>query len=109
MSYNKDGLRHPTQIFEAALWRYSVKVECSRCVNIAIFEAGSLWGLFERRGWDDSKWAAPQRFWCTKCRVKLHRKVRPKRILFVKDSPTIQVGAIPDDLTVKRALSRYRS
>jgi hypothetical protein len=109
MSYNKDGLRYPTHIFEAALWRYSVRVDCSRCSHMAIFEAGSLWGYFEKRGWEDSRWSAPQRFFCLQCWKKQRGKVRPNRISYVKAQPTIQVGTIPSDLQVKKALSRYRA
>jgi len=108
MSYNKDGLRHPTHIFEAALWRYSVRVDC-RCSHMAIFEAGSLWGYFEKRGWDDSRWDAPKRFFCLECWKKQRGKVRPRRITYVKMQPTVQIGEIPDGRTVKRALNRYRA
>jgi hypothetical protein len=109
MSYNRDGLRHPTHIFEAALWRYVVKVACSRCSHVATFEPAGLWWHFQRRGWDDWLPGANKRFWCTQCASKDRRKVRPKKLEFAEGvEPTRQLP-LPSDAEWKRALSRYRS
>lgn len=109
MSYNKGGLRYPTHIFEAALWGYTVKVECSRCPNVAVFEPQSLWNHFHRKGWEDSRRSAGQRFWCLQCHLQMRGKVRPKRVTFVHDIATRQIGDKPGEYEVKRALSRYRA
>jgi len=108
MSYNKDGLRHPTHIFEAALWGYSVQVNCGRCSHMAIFEAQNLWLHFERRGWEDSRWKALERFFCTKCMSKLRGRVRPNKMSFVKLAPTVEFGTAPLDSEVQRALKKLR-
>jgi len=107
VSFNKDGERYPTHVFEAALWRYGVKVTCS-CGHTAIFEAAGLWGLFNRKQWDDYHGELRKRMRCTEC-LKEGRKQAPQRVEFVEgEEPTIKLP-IPGDEDLKRALSRYRA
>lgn len=108
MSYNKDGLRHPTHFLEAAKWGYSVRVDCSKCSNMAIFEAQNLWAHFHKKGWDDSRWAALGHFFCTKCAAKLRGRVRPNRITYVKLAPTVDFGSAPSEYEAQKAWDRLR-
>ncbi|HEY1124752.1 MAG TPA: hypothetical protein VGE65_03900 [Sphingobium sp.] len=109
MSYNKDGLRHPSNFLDAAAWGYSIRVDCGRCSHMAIFDAPKLWWHFQRKGWEDTRWAAGVHFFCTKCAAKLRGRVRPGKISYVKLTPTVEYGVAPPQLEQKRALNRFKT
>ena len=107
MSYNRDGLRHPTHIFEAALWGYAVKVRCSRCRHVAVFDAPGLWGLCRKKGWEDSRWEVAKRLRCTQC-LQQGRKQAPRRIDFVQDAEPTIILPMPSGIDVQRELKKLR-
>lgn len=107
MSFNRDGLRHPTHFHEAALWGYSVKVGCARCGHVAIFDAPGLWGLFHSKGWEDSRWQAAKHLRCSCC-LAVGRKQPPTRIEFVEGvQPTIRLP-MPVGINVAKEIKRLR-
>jgi hypothetical protein len=104
----RDGLREATCIFEAAAWKYSVKVECGRCRQVAYFHAHGLWWRFEQKGWNDDFREAGQKLYCSACWKRTRRKVRPWLIETSNRPPTITLK-LPEEREWKRAISRYRS
>lgn len=107
MSFNHDGLRHPTHLHEAVLWRYAVKVRCKRCNHVAIFEAWGLWGWFLSKRCDDSRWQAAGRLRCVECRSR-GRKHPPPFVEFIQgEEPTISLP-MPIGVDPERELKRYR-
>jgi hypothetical protein len=105
--YSKDGLKIATCIFEAALWRYSVRVSC-RCRNTAYFEPTSLWWRFHQKRWEDAFWAAKERFVCLRCMHKTGAKVRPIGMEQSATAATITLPGFPDEREWKRMVNRFR-
>lgn len=96
MSRNRDGLREPTHISEAALWRFAVEVTCSFCAHAVTFEAAGLWWYFHRRGWDDHLGDAAKHMWCSNC-SGAERRNRPLRLAFVRTKPQRILPPPPDE------------
>lgn len=106
MSTNRDGLREATNIFEAAIWHRSVKVEC-RCGHTAYFQAHSLWWRFKKLCWSDEFRDAPGRFYCSRCMAIHRRKVWP-RLVEASTEPADITLPMPDEREWKRAIQRFR-
>lgn len=104
---SKGGLKIATCIFEAALWRYSVRVSC-RCRNTAYFEPKSLWWRFHQKGWNDAFWTAKDRFLCLRCLHKTRTKVRSVGMEQSTTEPTIRLPEWPDEREWKRAMDQFR-
>lgn len=107
MTFNRDGMRVATCVFEAACFHKSVEVRC-RCGHACYFQAHGLWWLFHRKRWSDEFRDMPERFYCARCHMTGGEKVRPIHIgaserQFQKALP------MPDDREWKRALRRFRS
>lgn len=82
MAYYRDGLKHPTHIWEAAAMHRLIRVDCRahRCANSATFDPHALWGLFHKRHWDDRYSVAQHRFWCRVCTRLAGFKVKAARM-----------------------------
>ena len=106
MSRNSDGLRVATNIFEAAVWHRSVKVEC-RCGHTAYFQAHGLWWRFTQLRWSDEFRDAPGRFYCSRCRAIHRRKARP-RLVEASTEPAEITLPMPDEREWKRAIQKFR-
>lgn len=104
--FNRDGLRVPTCVFEAACFHNSVKVLC-RCGHATFFQAHGLWWLFHRRHWSDVFRDMRERFYCSKCQVKYGKKVRPIYV-GASDQPSQKELPMPDEREWKRAVRRFR-
>lgn len=63
------GPRKPTNLFEAAAWRYSLLVICRnhQCRHVGIFNPHQLWWLFKRKGWASSLHDTQGRMKCSRC------------------------------------------
>ncbi|MEJ5978863.1 hypothetical protein WG901_19575 [Novosphingobium sp. PS1R-30] len=107
MSRNQDGLRVATNVFEAALWKNSVRAACS-CGQAACFQPHGLWNLCEKRGWSDEFRDLRPHLYCSRCWRERYRKVRPRTIEASDELPTIKLK-MPDEREWKRALSRFRA
>ncbi len=107
MSRYEDGLRMATNIFEAAAYHHTIKVECGKCRHVNYFQPHGLWWRFQRKGWDDDFRSAKDRLYCWDCWKRLKRKVRPTRIETCKNPPKLKLP-LPDEREWKRALNRYR-
>jgi hypothetical protein len=105
--YTHDGLKLPTDLFEAAAYHYTVKVMC-RCGHSATFDPHGLWWWFHRRGWDDRLRSIACRFWCRHCADRLRgARQRPTKVELVKDPPQITLP-LPDQQRWKREIQRHR-
>lgn len=108
MRWTAQGTHQPTNIFEAACFRWAVKPVCS-CGHSSAFDPHGLWWLFQKRHWDDRLAAARVRFWCRVCHARQKRKVHAVRIELVKPSATDFELPMPDEREWKRAVSRFRA
>lgn len=110
MSVWRDGLPHPTVIFEAAVWHYLVKVSCSRCPHFTLFEPPGLWWRFHKKDWNQNFSDAWARFWCSQCAIQGDLKVRPRRLEAVKWNDRLPTTKLPDpDIWAwKRATRQFR-
>lgn len=106
MARYRDGLKVATCIFEAAAWRYSVRVAC-RCGREEYFDAHGLWWKFQWKGWSDDFRDARRRFYCKACLQRHGRKVRPAVIETSRESPRY-CFPLPDEREWKRAVNRFR-
>jgi hypothetical protein len=108
VSAYRDGQRIPTDLFEAAVWFASLKVSCSRCANLALFETAGLWWHFHGKHWDDSLRGARLRFYCSRCVVAVAARVHPAPLQPVSAKPT-KLLPPPPDREWKRRLSRFKT
>lgn len=106
MARYRDGLKVATCIFEAAAWRYSVRVVC-RCGREEFFDAHGLWWKFQWKGWSDDFRDARRRFYCKACLQRHGRKVRPATIETSREPPRYCLP-LPDEREWKRAVNRFR-
>ncbi|RYD53803.1 MAG: hypothetical protein EOP83_22885 [Verrucomicrobiaceae bacterium] len=112
MAYYKDGLKHPTAIWEAAAMHHLIRVECRApgCRNTGTFDAHALWGLFYKRRWNDDFREAQKRFYCRPCSTISGVRVKNARMFDLGSS----VGDIthplpmPQENDWKRFLSRHK-
>jgi len=109
MSRNIDGLRVPTHLFEAAVWRYNIRVSCPMCRKSAVFEAVGLWYRFHQKRWDDDLRNARDKLWCKPCSHRLGKRVRPRKLELTKEGPATRHLPDPSDIEWKNALSRFRA
>lgn len=107
MTVYRDGIAHPRTFFEAAALHWSVKVHCSRCPNVAVFEPAGVWWRFHRKGWNDHFHHARRHFYCMRCAIGGSQRVRPSFLEAVKDK-AVHFLEPPDDREWKRATRRFR-
>lgn len=101
-----DEQRPATSIFEAALWRYSIKVTC--CCNKSVtFEPLGLWWRFRRKGWSDDFRDGVRHIYCQDCTEGLGRKIRPLRMETTSEPPRITYP-LPDEREWCRAVHQHR-
>ncbi|OYY90817.1 MAG: hypothetical protein B7Y45_06425 [Sphingomonas sp. 28-66-16] len=109
MRYDRGGGQHPTSLFEAAAFQYSLEVRCPTCRHRVVFDAHALWWLFERKGWDARLSAVAKRLRCLPC--SHHRQgasaARPI-IALVRATPTSTSLPLPPARDWKRAVNRFR-
>ncbi|KQX20693.1 MULTISPECIES: hypothetical protein [unclassified Sphingomonas] len=111
MAIYRDGLKIPTQIWEAAAMHQVVMVACNAtgCRNRAVFDPHGLWGVFWKRGWDDSFGAAARRFYCRPCSSAAQRRVkRASMTALPVAAPVTHRLPAPDERAWKRFLERHR-
>lgn len=101
--------RKLTCLQHAALYNYNIRVACSACPHVRVFQGHQLWWLFERRRWNDRLEDVPRRLWCTRCAFGNRRKVKPTTVTLVKEAATGDELPWPDERVWKRVVSRYRS
>jgi hypothetical protein len=63
-------------LYDCAVYGQHIKVGCLQCQRQKIFDAGRLWWLFKRRGWDDKLRVAGRHLRCAGCGGK-NVTVRP--------------------------------
>ncbi|WP_461159271.1 hypothetical protein [Sphingobium sp. TomMM35A] len=108
MSRYFDGLKVPTCLFEAAAWRYAVKVGCG-CGHFAAFQPHGIWWHFHRKGWPDDFRSARSRMWCCVCRQYTGKKVRPRRLDAIRPYTGRLIDLpMPDEREWKRIVNRFR-
>lgn len=107
MRYTGDGRRVATNVFEAALWNYSVEVGCN-CGHCVRFGTYPLWWALEQTGRSDGFSDLQRRFYCSRCKIMKRKKVRPARVVASDDPPTVTFLPMPPEREWKRALSRFR-
>ena len=100
--FDTDGCRLPETLFEAAAWHFSVVANCHRCRAQGVFDAPSLWWLFERKHWDTSFSGAARRLKCKACGGRALISSSRKAV------PTIHFQ-MPTDRDWRKAVSRFRS
>jgi len=107
----KDGIKIPTQIWEAATLHHMIMVSCHApgCEKRAVFHPHCLWGLFWKRGWDDDFTSAARRFYCRACSTAAKRRVKQASMtgLAVAASVTHSLP-FPDEREWKRFLAQLR-
>lgn len=103
-----DGQRRASHLFEAAAWYQAVKPVC-QCGHSATFDPYGIWWRFQCKMWDDSLWKAREKFWCSRCKARTGKRVRPIRLDLVKPGPEDIRLPMPDEREWKRALSRFRA
>ena len=112
MAYYRDGLKHPTHIWEAAAMHHLVRVQCRApgCRNIATFDPHALWGLFQQRRWDDQFRAAEKRFYCRVCSSASGVRVKNARMsdLATGIGDVTHPLPMPSENDWKRFLSRHK-
>lgn len=106
--WTRDGQRRASHLFEAAAWYQAVKPVCA-CGHSATFDPYGIWWRFQCKMWDDSLWKAREKFWCSRCKARTGRRVRPIRLDLVKPGPDDIRLPMPDEREWKRALSRFRA
>lgn len=99
-------MTYPTDLFEAAIWGRTVKVQCV-CGNVGLFHPQGLWWRFYRKGWPFTFRDARRHFYCTQCFSLTKNRVRPERIDSGGDPPTINLP-LPSDREWKTMLKRMR-
>jgi hypothetical protein len=105
--YTQDGLKEPTDLFEAAAYHYAVKVTC-KCGHSASFDPHGLWWWFHRRSWDDRLHKIAPRFWCRHCADRF-RGVRQRPIkIELLNGPAQITLPLPDEQRWKREIRRHR-
>ena len=82
--------------------------QLSQCAN-ATFDPYGIWWRFQCKMWDDSLWKAREKFWCSRCKARTGKRVRPIRLDLVKPGPEDIRLPMPDEREWKRALSRFRA
>ena len=102
-----DGLRVATNAFEAAAWRYTVKIACP-CGHAITLDPHGLWWACERRGRSDRFIDIARRCYCARCYLAFNRKVRPTVSACSHEPPTLRLP-MPNEREWKRALSRFRA
>ena len=100
--FDKDGGRVPTNLFECAAWHKSIIATCNRCRREEVFDPHQLWGLFEKKRWNDELVNVARRLKCSKCRG------RGRLTLDRNRAATISLPW-PDEREWKRAINRFRS
>jgi hypothetical protein len=111
MAIYKDGLKIPTQIWEAASLRQPVMVSChaAGCQNRAVFDPHCLWGLFWKRGWDDGFRSAARRFYCRGCSSAARKKVKQASMTSLSVAAAVTHPLpYPDEREWKRFLAELR-
>lgn len=105
-----DGLKFATHIWEAAAMHKGIKVSClvPTCDHSAVFDPHCLWGLFERRRWDDHFPVAQRRFWCRPCSKIAGFHVKRARMVATLDEVTDKTLPFPAESDWRRFLSRHR-
>jgi hypothetical protein len=110
MAYYRDGLKHPTQIWEAAAMHRLVEVKCiiDRCRNVGVFDPHALWWHFHRRNWSDTFSIAQHRFYCRRCSDVAGFRVK-KAIMGVTSTKDVtRTLPFPTEREWKTFLSRHR-
>lgn len=97
---------YPTDLFEAVLWRRTVRVKCT-CRNVGLFHPHGLWWRFYRKGWRYGFHDARQRFYCLRCLTKANSKIRPVEIDTTTDWPDITLP-MPDEREWRRMIHVMR-
>jgi hypothetical protein len=111
MAIYKDGIKIPTQIWEAATLRQPVMVSChgAGCQNRAVFDPHCLWGLFWKRGWDDGFRNAARRFYCQGCSSAARKKVKQASMTALGVTAAVTHPLpYPDEREWKRFLAELR-
>ncbi len=112
MAYYRNGLKHPTHIWEAAAMHYLIRVECRahRCGNGATFDPHALWGLFYKRNWDDHYRVAQHRFWCRPCSRIAGFKVKAARMCDIGTTmgDVTHLLPMPNERDWKAFLNRHK-
>jgi hypothetical protein len=106
----RDGLKIPTELWEAAMMHHHLKVQCCvpGCGNSAVYHAAALWLLFARRGWEQPLRLAEKRFWCRPCTRAVGWKVKRARLGTTRDALTVTSLPLPSDAMWKKFASRHR-
>ena len=106
--WTREGGRRATHLFEAAAWYQAVRPVC-RCGHSATFDPYGLWWKFQRKMWDDDLGKAREKFWCSRCKARTGKRIRPIRLELVAPSKDDIQLPMPDEREWKRALSRFRA
>lgn len=109
MARYKDGLKIPTEIWEAAAMHHLVTVECAMtCKNIGIFQPHALWWHFFSRGWQDSFKVAQHRFYCQACSQRAGFRVKRGLMDSISRGEPNRPMPLPPEREWTRFLSRHK-
>ena len=95
-------------LFDAAVRHRSVRLTCTNCRHVTIFEAAALWWLFERKGWQDRFKDVQRRMVCLLCLHERGLKIRFPELELTDDAPTETRLPIPSEIDWKREVRRRR-
>jgi hypothetical protein len=100
MARDQHGVTIATDVFTAAAFQRTVKVEC-RSGHVAYFDPHGLWEACRRRQWDMRFGELRKRLRCLECGAK------PNAIEQSSELPTITLP-MPDEREWKQELRRFR-
>lgn len=92
-------------LVDAGVFHMNVLARC-RCGHSAILDSIDLWGVFQRKGWDDWLPMVARHLGCTKCVIARRPKSRPT-IELVQKEATVKLPWC-DTAEFKRVVRRRR-